>query len=307
MNLLNPFWDSPITIRPPNAALVLSTLTFGAFVVLIVQRFTSPLRKVPGPWTAVLTDLWRLRNALSGREQMIWLELHEKYGPVVRTGPNMVLVNDPEPLSTLHRWDRSRGLDAFFKLTNVSMLSGDADMRAHNKLKHAFRRPLSLSSVLDHETAMDQLIERWFQKLTAQHGHGEVCDLSPWIDLITPDVTAALLWSKPIGLIEKGADFAGMVYGAAEFRAIALIPLVFPWVPAALVSMGISSVAQLFMSRVKSVSFMSELAQIAVDDAAERKDGRDRGDIVQSLVDYRDRDGNRIPKERLYGEVQGLM
>ena len=32
-----------------------------------------------------------------------------------------------------------------------------------------------------------------------------------------------------------------------------------------------------------------------------------RQDVVQALVDYRDRDGNAIPRERLNGELYGLM
>ena len=54
-----------------------------ALVVLtrwVVGWYINPLRKIPGPRVACLTDLWRLRNALSGREEVINLKLHEKYG-----------------------------------------------------------------------------------------------------------------------------------------------------------------------------------------------------------------------------------
>lgn len=50
-----------------------------------------------------------------------------------------------------------------------------------------------------------------------------------------------------------------------------------------------------------------QLATQVADDTAESKRGKSRGDIVESLVDYRDRDGKSIPRERLYGEVYGLM
>ncbi|KAI4102617.1 MAG: hypothetical protein LQ345_007367 [Seirophora villosa] len=198
---------------------------------------------------------------------MICLELHEKYGPVVRTGPDMVLVNDPDSLSIIFRWDRGGGLDAFFKLSKISNLLADAEMKGHDKMKRAFKQPvnwvfqLSLPSILEHEAAIDDLIQTLFKKLRAEHGHGEICDLSAWIDLLPPDVVSALLWSKPLGLIKKGCDFEKMVYGIER----------------------------------------------AVDDAAERKSGKVRQDIVQSLVDYRDHDGKPIPKERLYGDVYGLI
>lgn len=80
MNLPIPYSDLSIPIRLPNAALILSTLAFAAAVVVFVQWFTSPLRNIPGPWMASLTNLWRLQKGLSGGEEMLYLELHEKHG-----------------------------------------------------------------------------------------------------------------------------------------------------------------------------------------------------------------------------------
>lgn len=69
-----------LTIRYSTAALLSSTGLLVAAVVVFVQCLFSPLRRIPGPRIATLTDIWRLRNALSGREEIINLELHEKYG-----------------------------------------------------------------------------------------------------------------------------------------------------------------------------------------------------------------------------------
>ncbi|KAI4203818.1 MAG: hypothetical protein LQ348_001384 [Seirophora lacunosa] len=191
---------------------------------------------------------------------MICLELHEKYGPVVRTGPDMVLVNDPDSLSIIFRWDRGGGLDAFFKLSKISNLLADAEMKGHDKMKRAFKQPVKYSP---------PLLRR--------------------------------------GLIEKGCDFEKMVYGIERGASLSLIPLILSWTPNALAWMGFSAIAPLLFRSVKSISFMTELAEKAVDDAVERKSGKVRQDIVQSLVDYRDHDGKPIPKERLYGDVYGLM
>ena len=72
------------TIIQPTAAPFCIAIIFVATVVSIakwaVNWLISPLKKVPGPQIASLTDIWRLRNALSGREEVINLELHEKYG-----------------------------------------------------------------------------------------------------------------------------------------------------------------------------------------------------------------------------------
>ena len=70
-------------IQPKAAPLCIAIILLATVVSLAkwaVNWFISPLRKVPGPQIASLTDIWRLRNALSGREEVINLELHEKYG-----------------------------------------------------------------------------------------------------------------------------------------------------------------------------------------------------------------------------------
>ncbi len=48
----------------------------------------SPLRPIPGPLPAKLSKLWLLAIELSGRRTLYIHSLHQRYGPVVRVGPN---------------------------------------------------------------------------------------------------------------------------------------------------------------------------------------------------------------------------
>ena len=118
---------------------------------------------------------------------------------------------------------------------------------------------MSLSSILEHEAEIDELVERWFQKLQSKHGEGEVCDLSMWIDLLPPDVAAALLWSEPLGLIEYGEDFADIVYGVSKFHTFAVVALIMPWIPGALSRMGLDPLMRRLLKSVKSISAMIEV------------------------------------------------
>ena len=74
---------------------VIYSLT-SAFLGLLLARllqtnFFSPLRQFPGPFWAPVTDVWRLiytyRIMHSDR---LWIDIHRKYGDVVRLGPNML-------------------------------------------------------------------------------------------------------------------------------------------------------------------------------------------------------------------------
>jgi hypothetical protein len=46
----------------------------------IYQRFFSPLAKVPGPFWASITPLWRVSRVLKGNWHLENIALHEKYG-----------------------------------------------------------------------------------------------------------------------------------------------------------------------------------------------------------------------------------
>lgn len=48
------------------------------------------------------TNLWRLFDVWGGRCELTQKLLHEKYGPVVRLGPNMVSLGDPALIATLY-------------------------------------------------------------------------------------------------------------------------------------------------------------------------------------------------------------
>jgi len=57
----------------------------------------SPLRFIPGPYVPILFPFWpgNLIDSASGRHHRVLLELHQKYGPIVRLGCNVISVNDP--------------------------------------------------------------------------------------------------------------------------------------------------------------------------------------------------------------------
>jgi hypothetical protein len=62
----------------------------------------SRLSYIPGPFLAAFSNLTRMRWVLTGRSHDIHMEMHKKYGDVVRFGPNMVSVSDPTAIPTIY-------------------------------------------------------------------------------------------------------------------------------------------------------------------------------------------------------------
>lgn len=81
--------------------LTLAALVSACFLSVLVSRWWR-LRKVPGPFLAQFTGLWRF--SIQHRRSILpdLVELHRKHGGIVRIGPNTVSVSDPSYVSLIY-------------------------------------------------------------------------------------------------------------------------------------------------------------------------------------------------------------
>jgi len=68
----------------------------GLVSMCVYNRFFHPLADFPGPFWGSIVDFYMpISLLLAGGEHVVDIYLHEKYGCVVRKGPNTLIVNDP--------------------------------------------------------------------------------------------------------------------------------------------------------------------------------------------------------------------
>lgn len=83
------------------------TLYFLLFVPLtlyaLYNAYATPLRHVPGPFWAKFSRLWILGAVVSRKWDRIILDLHKKYGPIVRVAPHELSIDDPEIANIIYR------------------------------------------------------------------------------------------------------------------------------------------------------------------------------------------------------------
>lgn len=71
-------------------------------VTILTTRYLR-LRNIPGPFITSFTDLWRVyQQNYNGPFSEILSQLHKKYGPIVRIGPNTVSVADAGAVETIY-------------------------------------------------------------------------------------------------------------------------------------------------------------------------------------------------------------
>ncbi len=71
-----------------------------AFAVAVAYEswwlFRSPLKGIPGPFMAKLTNIWRLFFVTRKQFHRVLMDMHKQYGSVVRIGPNVLSLSDPQ-------------------------------------------------------------------------------------------------------------------------------------------------------------------------------------------------------------------
>lgn len=77
-------------LTPATLAAVGAAFAF----ILYIFRQRMKQSRIPGPFLASLTNFPRMRWSYSGRAHEIHIELHKKYGKLVRLGPNCISVGD---------------------------------------------------------------------------------------------------------------------------------------------------------------------------------------------------------------------
>ena len=138
--------------------LVLTAILVSICAKIIYYRFLHPLAGVPGPFVASFSRLPLLSYALGGAEHEIHLALHRRYGPIVRVGPNHILLNDPAHGPWYYSLDKSTWWYSLRPDDHNLAFSTELNIKTHNAKKKRVTAAYSMSSLVANEDAMDRRI-----------------------------------------------------------------------------------------------------------------------------------------------------
>jgi hypothetical protein len=100
-------WKSVFDMSSNNAimsaiTLLPSFLSVSLYVVIacllyfLYNREATSLRRIPGPFLASISQFWIVYQQRGLQRPIVDLELHRKYGTIVRIAPNEVMVSSPQ-------------------------------------------------------------------------------------------------------------------------------------------------------------------------------------------------------------------
>lgn len=90
------------SLLPSFSDVLIFSLLISAFLLWTRRIYFHPLAKIPGPLEAKLTSAWQIYHSVRGDESTIIQALHQKYGKVVRVGPNTVDIADGAALGAIY-------------------------------------------------------------------------------------------------------------------------------------------------------------------------------------------------------------
>ncbi|KAJ7489067.1 cytochrome P450 oxidoreductase [Mycena latifolia] len=177
----------------------------------LYNLFFHPLSRIPGP-IGVRLGLWSWKTTRAMKLDMGWklLELHEKYGVVVRIARNEVSICDPSaidqiykfksPLSKTRFYESMRGMDGSTLLSTVDNQKHAETRRAESS---AYATKLLAAFEQNVDSCCDDLVGYLDRCIDA--GKGTV-DLSQILQLFAIDVIGELALGKSFGLCAIGED-----------------------------------------------------------------------------------------------------
>ncbi|KAH6995544.1 cytochrome P450 [Ilyonectria sp. MPI-CAGE-AT-0026] len=208
-----------------NAALLFLS---GVLLHLVVNKYGRRLNRVPGPWLAGFTDIWRLFIARGRRAQEVHLNLHERYGPVVRLGPRAVSVADPEAIKIIYSAGSGFLKTSFYpvqqalaKGRRLETMFNTANEKYHARLRRSVSNAYAMSTLVNFEPFVDSTTTEFLKQLKLrfanQPGNEGVCDFGAWLQYYAFDVIGELTYSKRLGFVEQGVDIGNIIRDLEAF------------------------------------------------------------------------------------------
>ena len=154
-------------------------------VVLLGSYYQNGLNRFPGPLAARFSQLWLLLNTRRGQHHQTVIKLHQKYGNVVRLGPNYVSLADPADIKVVYgfskRLNKSQFYAPFTPYGVQSNVFAVIDDRIHEAMKKPLVGAYSMTSLKNYEPYIDEQIKILLGRLDEEFAEsGRTCEMDKW-------------------------------------------------------------------------------------------------------------------------------
>ncbi|KAJ0330007.1 hypothetical protein COL5a_003838 [Colletotrichum fioriniae] len=218
------------------------------YVTLAIYNiYFHPLSSFPGPRLAAATPWWTALSYLDGRTPYDLLDLHNTYGPVVRTSPDSLSYIKAPQWKEIYG-HKAPGQPEFSKDGKYhSALKGDAviinaDREYHSYIRRLFAHGFSEKAMREQEGVLKGFVDVLFARLGEVGEGGRPVDVVQWYNFLTFDFIGFLTFGESFDCLTTSTlhTWVQIFFALAKFmsfhQAISRLPKLLQ-LPATLLTM----------------------------------------------------------------------
>ncbi|KAF2817316.1 benzoate 4-monooxygenase cytochrome P450 [Mytilinidion resinicola] len=289
-----------------------AVLLAGAFVLLFLLQwvykvvynlYLAPLRNFPGPKLWAVSRLPYALSVTRGHHHLDILELHKRYGSVVRISPHELAFNSAQAFRDIygfrpgHQSFRKDRTHYVYPPNGVDHLVSAVDDGVHARHRRLLANVFSERELRAQEPLIRGYVDLLISKLQLQiqEGKGASVDIRSWFNYTTFDVTGDLMFGESFGCLRDSQLHPWIALIFASMKALAFLGAVnqYPAFSAVLQKMIPASIIQ------KGVDHFN-LSARKVDRRLEM--GAERPDFVSAILK-----NGLSEKEGQYAEAETIM
>ncbi|KAI9719365.1 MAG: hypothetical protein M1828_006266 [Chrysothrix sp. TS-e1954] len=197
---------------------VVASITL-ALLYCVYNLTLHPLSSVPGPLLGRATPLYPIFLYYRGDFASSMRQLHAVYGEHVRLSPNHVAVSGSTSLKqlwTTKGFEKGDFYDAFtLGISKHRDLFTIRQNSFHSQRKRIHANVWSMTSILEMEEYIDQLIDLFSRKMGRLADEQQPMDVGLWTWRFTYDIIGELFFGKAYGFLEQERDIDSLMAAAA--------------------------------------------------------------------------------------------
>ncbi|KAH9481467.1 Cytochrome P450 monooxygenase FCK2 [Psilocybe cubensis] len=179
---------------------------------ILIYRLSPwhPLAQYPGPLLCKVSKFYLAFRSLNGKQYIYYDQLHEKYGNVVRIGPNELSICDAnaiQPLLGNTGLPKGQFWDGRIPESEVvKPLIAIRDKTEHTRRRRPWTRAFSTNALKGYEELVVKRSTQLVDSLAAEKG---VTNLAKWISFFTYDIMSDLAFGGGSEMMAQG-DVTGL-------------------------------------------------------------------------------------------------
>ncbi|KAJ1299711.1 hypothetical protein OPQ81_005037 [Rhizoctonia solani] len=205
------------TLSEPNRYLSLGVLGL-AVLAYVYSTFSTPLARVPGPWYTLFTGQVLKYYGIAGKRAKYIHELHKKYGPIVRVGPEEVDVTDIASVKEIHTvkatYIKSPRFYSSFRTPGnyPDNVFNTTNVQYHRQQRKLLSGGFSDASLHAFHPVVEGRITLAIERMMREMETRGVADVFKWWLFMATDVIGELTFGKSFRMLEHGEVLILAIY-----------------------------------------------------------------------------------------------